>query len=406
MSTRVMSNNKPLIVRSLTFFLAYPSIGFAALSPNPIDTSSGISVTPYLNLEWAYDDNYTQSSKPNSSHIYSASPRLEFVAERGASSFGLDVSSSSNFYSTDSNFDHTNFYVDANANLDLNIRNRLILNAGYAYEYDTPGSGATEGLGDVINELTKYDDVTLQALYQYGADGAKGRLSVSGQYFKKRYKNFRHIEGEFANRSTRFKDNDKVTLGAQLDINARDDVYWFVDVSVADSKFPNDSIQDNKHYLYYIGTSWDLTGKTQGSLKVGWQDKRYDTTYSDFDSLSWSVGLTWTPFEHSTIGFDTGKVAEDPSVGNGTNDSTSYSAYWKHSWFSAFSTRLATNYKDDRYTVGGRKDKTRGFGGSATYQFNRWSEMTLGADRTIKESNRENFGYDQWITSLALVFTI
>jgi hypothetical protein len=50
---------------------------------------------------------------------------------------------------------------------------------------------------------------------------------------------------------------------------------------------PGSTLKDSTHYMGYVGTSWDATGKLQGNAKVGMQHKDFESSSrEDFDSFS------------------------------------------------------------------------------------------------------------------------
>ncbi len=384
--------------------VAFPAL--SALEPNSYVTDNGLTITPYLELKQSYDNNFTKTDGGESTWITAVSPLITAKGERGPHRVNAEAGLSSKLYSLDSSFNNTDYFIKGNASIQLESKHKLFVEAGYNYTHDEPGDGVSEGAGDQLDEVLVYDEFALKSLYQYGSEGSKGLLSFSADYSIKEYQNYRYLYGNLASRATRFKDNDVLALGAKLDVKTRDDWFWFIDISTKDSKFPFDASQDSRHNTYYVGTTWDFSGKTSGTAKLGWQDKSYESDYKDFTSASWAVGLTWKPVEHATIGLDTSKLAEDPSVGNGTNDTTKWTGFWKHQWKQDFSTKVSLGTTDEDYTSGGRKDQTDTWGVSADYQINRWSEVSFGVDFNDKTSNRSGFAYEQTVSYISFKLTI
>ena len=381
----------------------------AAVTPTPYVTESGIEITPVISASLKHNDNVTREKESNdkiSSMLLELEPSVMAKAEYGNSihSAHYTLTNGSYFDSSDDN------YLDHLLSLEslwyFNIRNRLNLNYELSKLHDERGTGRTEGISSTtagFDEPFEYVSNYINATYIYGADGAKGRLEGSIGYYDKSYKNYRNI--------SQFDSYDENRYGASFYYHITANYDLLFNIQKEDRRYDKveagQASQDSDVMFYYIGATWDITGKTTGTVRFGLQDKEFnDSSREDFNGTSWDIGITWSPKRYSTLEFDTSQIARDPDQDGDYIEETSYSVGWNHFWNPYFSTNISFTNTDEKYTGVRREDKTDIWGISASYDMRRWLSIMAGWDYTDKTSSQTNIGHEQQVWYLNATLTL
>lgn len=382
--------------------LAAPNV--FALDSEPYRTESGIEITPYFATSYGYDDNITQvseSAQKTSSSLIEITPAISMKAERGENTFAASYALTSGIYTQSSQDNYLDHRFRSDNFLRFNSRNGLALNYSYMYLHEQRGSGISEGdnASNAIDEPLNYDSHDVNSTYVYGSENAKGRLEGSLGYGNRIYKNFRYFEPA-PTQSTRFNDYDEKRYAAIFYYQAMPNTELITDISKYDRRYKHSplsgSSQDSDTLFYYLGAKWDISGKTNGTIKLGLQDKKFiDTNTKGFKGFSWSAELEWTPKEYSTVTAITSQAAKDPDQDGDYIEEQLFQLGWKHYWSPKVYSHINLAYRDESY-VGVNRDEETQFGSlSVGYEVRRWFEFSMNWKNTDKESSFSDYGYKQ-----------
>ncbi|GLQ30287.1 outer membrane beta-barrel protein [Litoribrevibacter albus] len=371
----------------------------------PATFNAGIfTVTPQATLESMYDDNiFSQESKEKASLVSILNPSVEAVADDGFQKYTLGYSFDAGWYenSTDDNYlDHSLF---AQGDWFLNQTHQLAAEFSLFSTHEDRGTGFSQGGGALTSDSPdKYVETTLSGVYTFGGIKTKGRLETELEYYDKRYTNHRDL-----------------TVGRdRVDISLGETFFWAVSGSTdalfelvyVDVDYDNDPSSgsaegslDSRVIKAYTGATWELSGKTEGTVKIGYADKAFDDRdRDDFSGLSWEASVTWLPKSYSVVTFTMGR-RQDEAYGSGDYiDGKDIGVAWKHDWKERFSTQLAINYSNEDYKgdPSDQEDNLFDMEFSANYEMRRW--LTLGASylHETRNSNQSSKDYDRNVIAL------
>jgi len=376
------------------------------IAGEPATVDAGIfKVTPLASLSTKYDDNiFSKQSDEKASLITVLNPSVEAVADDGLQKYTLGYGFTSGWYenSTDDNYlDHSLY---GQGEWFFNQRHQLAADISFFLMHEDRGTGFSQGTTTFASSSPdKYLESTLAATYTYGGIKTKGRLVTDVEYFDKRYTNHRD--------QTRDRDRIELTLGETFYWNTTGATDALFELVYTDVDYKNDPASvsgagdtlDNRVIKAYAGAAWQVTGKTEGTVKVGYADKAFDDTdREDFSGLSWETSVTWLPKSYSSLTFTLGRRQDEPSGSGDYIDGKDIGVIWSHDWKERFSTEVSSNYTDEEYEgdSNGQEDQSFDIEFRADYEMRRW--LTLGASYRFetRDSNQSGQDYDRNIFAI------
>lgn len=375
-------------------------LGIVVLSPamaaenqaGAIQTASGVDLFPYLNAGLKYDDNIASTKVfKTDSWIIGVTPGVEGQLLDGNSEYTFGTGLDYGNYSSGSEDNYLDFYLNGAANVELNQSNKFNVNAAYNAGHEERGSGVFEGAGGAQDEPATYDTYNLGGYYEYGAKTTPARIQLNANYFDKEFTNFEA--------QTLYRNYDESKVGAIFYYDSGAQLSWVFDTSVASTgydKVDPTGDRDSTSTFYRVGLDWEVTAVTSGYIRVGNQEKDFDNSArEDFSGLSWDASITWSPLTYSAFTFNTGNSAKDPNGEGDYIESTTYGVTWDHGWSDFLSTSVGFNKTDDDYNGVDRKDELKVYSLSASYVATRWCTLVAGVDITESSSSDATYGFDR-----------
>ncbi|MGB0734108.1 MAG: outer membrane beta-barrel protein [Pontibacterium sp.] len=350
----------------------------------PASVSAGpLEVIPVLETSVSHNDNiYGTETNETEAVITTVSPSVQVVAERANDAYRLTYGFDAASYSKGGSF---NNYVDHNlqaeAMIELNSRNDLYLSAGINKGHDDRDSG------DVTNntKLTRWTDKTLNAQYNYGAEGAQGNLELNLSYVDHSYD---------SNKAANIgQAKDSLLLGGVFYYRVAPKTKALLELRSEKIDYTDAASQlDNTEQTVLTGVTWEATAKTSGSAKIGYQEKGYDSaSRKDEDGVTWEIGATWAPRTYSTFDLNTRQSYEETSGDENESaiDTSVIGLSWNHAWNDRFSTKAGVNFTNEEYVgaANGREDDTADLNLGATYEMRRWLDLSAGYTYSDTDSN-------------------
>ncbi len=167
---------------------------------------------------------------------------------------------------------------------------------------------------------------------------------------------------------------------------------------------------DSTEYRYLLGATWDVTGKTTGTVKVGYVEKMYaDDTRAEFSEPSWEVDIRWSPRSYSHFDFSTARYpSEVTSVTGDLIDNTTYSITWSHEWSDRVVSHITARDVDQKFrgSATGRLQELTEYGMTLAYEMRRWLTWEFGVDVSSRKSNVDRFNFDGTIIRLGAKLTL
>jgi hypothetical protein len=404
-----MSSKQKVNVLVGAVLMAASAAGFAATDPQAIDVGVGV-VIPTLGITEKYDDNiFSQADttividptsgtsiviKPESSMISQLKPVIQWLMDNNEDTIALTYSGDYGFYhsSSDDNYDDHTFSIDAHFQpVDIYSIN---FGASTAKLHDNRGEGASEGIfAATRNEPDTYDLDNANFLLDFGREKARFGGSVEASHTKLNYTNNRN--------NTKFRDRRETYVAGRLYGRlSGGKTKYFVEVSNVDFSYTTDPLigpnLDNDQNVVFVGISWEATGKTSGSIKIGQLDKKFDSSLiKDGDTTVWDVDVTWAPRSYSQVLFS---VSKDALESNGTGtfiEAENITVNWIHSWSDRLNSTIGFGLGDDEYPGSTRQDDRTNYNLGLDYDWKRWISVGAHYLYTDRDSNRNTFDFEK-----------
>lgn len=355
--------------------------------------------TPVLDVGIHYDDNLTQSSNNQvDSWSLLISPQFSLQSSIGANQVNLGYRLRKEDFISSKEDNYIDHFLVANVDLEFDARNRLQMGVEFTDGHDERGSRFSIGTGRTLLEPDQYKQTEFDALYSYGAFNADGRLEV--------HFNLRDLDYDINTARYRARDRQISSVGGTflyrvgattditLDIEQADVTYKFA----ANSANPlNSTIKE-----FLLGIKWEATAKTSGFVKVGYEEKDFDSVMrEDFGGFDWSASVIWEPREYASIELFTGADTDETNGEGNFIRGRTHSAQWRHEWLERLRSNVTVTWNNNRYEgqlLQGfdiRADDNFSFSGSVYYQFRRWLNFELGYRYSERDSNRDLIDFDR-----------
>ena len=396
----------------ITVAIAMSSASVMA-EPMAYKTDSGIEFIPTLGVFYEGDDNINKADRGEnieSVNIWGIEPALLAKIERNQYRANVLYKLSAGFSSDDQNdyddhtFQFTNFF-------EFNHRNRLVIDYQFRAQHEEKGEDFTEGQGSLLSSPIEFHRNDLRTNYVFGSEGSKGRLEFGIGYRDKTYQNYRDGLPGKPDAKTKYNDFRAPSAHIEFYLRATPRTYWLVGTQQMSTDYLSDnpvvSSKDSYSGFYYTGAQWEVTGKTKGIARLGYQVKDFDSHQREtFNGLSWDIGLEWQPQEQSLITLKTTQAAVSPDQDGDYDLQTRYLIDLKHDWNSYLATRLGALYQQDDYTGITRNEDRYALSAGLDYQIKRWVLLQADWRYQDKDSNWQGYSFEQNIWSLSARFSL
>ena len=375
----------------------YPELASAQSGAASVQLGdSPVFATPYIGLAAGRDDNlFLSPSNARSSNLYVASPGIKLDARSPGLVLQSRFQAQLGRYSGSRDDDYEDF--STYNQLDAALSQRSFLRLGYDFIRGHDPRGSTDRA--ISTHPDKYQLISPNATYAFGAPGAQGRVEL---YWSDGYKTYEN------NRTTTFlSDRDTRDVGGAFYWRVMPKTYVLLDLRDTEVHYrASSSPFSSEEKRYYVGVTWDATAATSGTFKAGRLKKEFDSGLPDFSGTGWEGSITWAPRTYSTLDFYTARTANEAT---GLGDfilSDIYGVSWNHAWSSIVSTGVNLRRQRDAYQGFARTDETTTLGLKVGYKFRRW--LTLGAEytHTKRDSNQDLFDYDKNLYLLTATATM
>lgn len=284
--------------------------------------------------------------------------------------------------------------------MQMNLRNSLDFNAGVFRTRETRGTGFSQG-GFLPTTPDRYEETTYGVSYQFGTSESLGRLVLGANSYDKSYRNNRI--------TTQFRDREDMNLSGAFFLNLSPRTDIFVEYVQSDIDYGTDplvvvgspdSLDSDEDYIY-VGVTWEATGATTGSFKVGQGDKEFDDTdRADADTSVWEANILWEPLSYSAVNFTASKNFDEATGVGDALEATRYSINWQHQWSDNMRSSLNWYTSDDEYTGSSRRDDIDALSIRLDYSVQRWFDIYVSFSQDERSSNFGNFNYEQNVAAI------
>jgi hypothetical protein len=366
----------------------------AAIDPAPVKLG-GFELIPTLSVDQVYDDNVTMANgktaytKEIDSWVTVVTPEVQAQFKTGSSEYNIGYKLAGGRYASSRDDDYVDHFVNADATWQLNSRNKVAVRGNYDIAHEDRGSD-TSGIASLaLQEPDEYESSILGGTYTFGAATTPGRLVLDLEGYDKKYTNHRETTAERDR-------NDKKATGT---------FYWsvssatkllvegeYTDIDYDQSRPDTDRRGDYDGSLArgFVGVEWDISGKTTGTVKVGYQEKEFDSiNRKDYSGTSWDAAMTWSPKTYSTFTLSSGNKPQESSGIGDFIDAENITVGWQHGWSDNINTSVYLMALNEDYvnSFNDRNDDSINAGVSVDYTIKRWVSVSLAYDYSDKDSS-------------------
>ncbi|KKD58268.1 capsular biosynthesis protein CpsB [Grimontia sp. AD028] len=388
--------------RNLLFcFVGAIPVSALAIEPFPYQTEDGIDIIPTLEINAGHDDNVRRTeTNPVGSAMYRISPKVMAQFETRRSAYQLDYTLDAVSFTDSSEDNYVNHNLHGYGFWLFDIRHRLHLDYKYSVTSEARGTGLTEGSSLRVDEPLRFRRHDAYARYVYGAAGAPGRLVGIIGFEAKDYDEEVFVRTNGVTVDTKFYNWDQPYIAGEFYYAVSS---YFHAVTVFNHEIRSydhvftgpGGTRDSNNTALYGGLDWDVTGKTQGRLLLGFQNKDFKSGQREnFQGFSWKLNLSWKPTDYSEFRLEGLDFARDPNLEADYVKDRSIKIDWEHKWTPLVTTTASARYGTNDYP-GIREDDDSQFDVSATYSIARWWDVSAGIGWFERDSTQPGYSYDQ-----------
>lgn len=352
------------------------SVNAWALEPVGIKLEDGHIITPTLQVSERYDDNFRAVEVgEEDTWITSITPTITLAGEGSKSSHSLSYTAVIDTFHSSRKDNNTDHHATADLGFEFDARNKLKFDAAYDYVEETASK-------DQSVENDKYDTYKVGGVYSYGVESALAQIDLGAKVYRLQYHNSGTLNAGKEYDSAAFNAIGYYRVGSKTRVllEARHTGYDYI---------TNTGLNSNNIALLG-GAVWDATAKTTGSVKLGAEEKRYDTVaLEDNVGSMWEVAVTWSPLSYSTFELNSRRGFNEGSSGASVISSQSSSLDWKHEWLDRLTSDATYTHSTEDYegNVNQRVDVIDSLALGLTYGMRRWLDVGIGYKYAETDSN-------------------
>lgn len=366
----------------------------------------GFDLIPSLQYSQIYDDNVARSSENEiDSWVSVIEPEIILLNNFSTNQLQFGYRLSRGEYYSSGEDEYTDHLFSAAFHYEINNRHRLDIEGQYLDGHDDRGTAFSIGLGDTLVAPDTFKNSEFGLTYSYGVDSAAARLDLSYRFKQIDY------DGEQINFLARDREFQSVYSSFYYRLAPRTDFVFDIghkDISYDISLNPENPL-DSEELRALIGVKWESTAATSGYLKIGYQQKEFDSALREkFDGVDWEIGVIWEPVKYSTIELSTSNDTQETNGEGNFIETKSIQLSWNHNWLERFSSSFSIDVDKDRYEreANVREDDIIRTRIGAKYQFRRWIQFELAYIFDQRDSNRDLIDYDRNQYRMQLLLTL
>lgn len=348
-----------------------------------VKLDNGVMVYPSLKLSYGYDDNVRASTVDAiSASLMTLAASLKAELQPSESNrYSLGYDGVFTRYSGASDDDTNSHSLSATGAHTFSARSRLNWSLGHQEGADPRAEAVVESA-----EPDQWQANSVQVLYSYGAEGAQGRIETSYGLNRKRYQNNPD--------TTAVSDMDSHQVAGRYFWRVMPRTYLVAEARLAQTHYRVGTVNDNIDTRLLAGATWEATAKTQGSVKLGHQSKRFDQdTKADAKGLTYEASVEWKPLTYSVFTLTANRAAFDALADGDYDRNTSLGLSWNHQWNAALSSSLSVRNASSTFANSPRRDDTLTTSAGLTYGLSRRYSLGLDLAHTQRDSTKAGNTY-------------
>jgi hypothetical protein len=346
-----------------------------------------------------HDDNVLRKIVPVSDSSLQISPELTYLTHMGKHFFALDYQGNYSAFKKDTKLNYNNHNIALLAKLDHSLKISSTLKLSYQDEIEEPGTN--NSITSLFTEFNQTKNKKAAANIYYGTKKSIGQLSLNLQHTKQRYTNnlqdYRDLNRNKATGTFFYRIAQKTRLLFQVSL--RDYDY------INKSKYQNQSSQET---FYLAGVEWDITAKTSGTFKLGYQGKDFDENlYQNIDALSYLLDMTWKPNTYSKVKIAASrKTQESSQILTGAFITNDFAINAEHKITARTKLKAAYSFaNNDIISLRDRTDKNHNITFGIDHSLLTWLSISLDYNFIQRKSDNAIYEHKANIIALSLTTT-
>ena len=346
-----------------------------------------------------HDDNVLRKVEPKSDTAVQVSPELQYLTHMGKHIFALDYQGEYAAYKNNSQFNYNNHDIALYAKLDHSKKINSEFKLQYKDETEEPGSNNSTSL--LIEEFNQTNIKQVAAKIYYGTTQSIGQLVLA----------LDHQENRYTNNLQDYRDVDRNKITGTFYYRIAPKTRLLFQASVGDydylikNQYPD---QSSKETFYLAGIEWDMTAKTSGTFKLGYQGKDFEQqVYNDITGLSYMLDMTWLPNTYTKIKLAASRMTQESSqLLTSAFITNSYTANVEHAITPR--TKLKASYtfdSDDIVTSQNRTDKRHNIVLGINHSLLTWLNISLDYQFIERQSDFADYDFKTNVIGLSLTTT-
>lgn len=353
-------------------------------------------ILPSLGIHFTFDsDIYGSGENAVESWMAIATPAILFSTAPAPRRYVLLYAGEYGHFFEDSADNYADHILSGAALFQFGSRGQLDVIAMTEKGHRRRGSYQTSGLDPTSplfpSEPDTFDRHDLEGEFRYGAEGNRGRLrfGIGGTRFESTNNRVR----------TQFLDYDTLvgSTGLSLLFHQRTAVVldaWLTDVRY-ETEPPGGASRDSEDWRFLLGLTWEATAKTEGSIRLGIERRRFDDpARATASNPSWEVDVRWSPREYSRFDFLASRKNEETFAQGDFIDTSLYTVSWTHEWSRSWGSIVRWDQRDRDFVGSSRDQETSIFYVGLRYQQGRLLTWDAGFARRSRDSSFSNLVYD------------
>ncbi|OUR61416.1 hypothetical protein A9Q74_09635 [Colwellia sp. 39_35_sub15_T18] len=347
-------------------------------------------------LATQYDDNVLRKVEPISDSSVQISPEVQYLTHLGKHIFAVDYQGEYSAYTDNTKLNYDNHNLSLYAQLDHSLKINSEFRLSYKDEIEEPGSNNSTSL--LITQFNQTQKKQATAKFYYGTKESIGQIVLGLDHREYRYTNnlqsYRDVDRNRLTGTFFYRIAPKTRLLFQATVGEYD--------YIVQSQFTD---QSSKEAFYLAGVEWDITAKTSGSFKLGYQGKDFkQDVYNDITGLSYILDMTWKPNTYSKIKIAASRMTQESSqLLTSAFVTNSYSVNAEHEITPRTTLKAAYTYgSDDIVTIRSRTDKRHNLVLGIDHSLLTWLNISLDYQFNDRSSDLAIYEYQANIISLSL----
>jgi len=386
-----LKNTKQTMLVKRILSAALASLAFSASAQE----EAGITYGAGLFL--GHDSNVLRQSDDISDTTLSVTPNFELLGLYGKHSFALNYQGDYKKYFDVSDLNYNAHDLKLEARLDHTQRFTSGFLVQYQNRIEEPGVTDQSTVG--LQEFNELDIVRVQGRGAYGRRDSIGQIVLMLNHNQQRYNNNQQD----------YRDLDRSGVTAQFYYRVAPKTRMLFEASFDDVGYKNTERFDlsSKDARYLVGVEWEITAKTSGTFKAGYQTKSYDdsATFSDISGLSYALDMTWLPNTYTKVTIGAARtINESANLGLGGFISNSVNTGIEHAFTERTKLKAVYNYAEyDITSTLGRTDKRQEVGIGFSHDLKRWIDIELMYRFQERTSDNALFEFDAQLIELGAI---